>query len=123
MLSFPRHRIARQLRVPALALLAFAMLLNLVFAAIGDLHESSSHGSVEHAQPVDFHDDADTREQGLDLLHALMHAAHCCGHLTAILTTAFVAPAPLAGNVVSMPAFDAPSSPPRTDPFRPPIPI
>jgi hypothetical protein len=137
---FLRHRIVRLLRLPALALLMFAVLINPVLAAVGDLHESS-HGSAEHSQPADSHDhavdkhaadkhavgkyvaDRGAQEEGIDLLHALMHAAHCCGHLTAILSSAFVPHAPLFSNRVPVPTFAAPYSTPRTDPFRPPIAI
>ncbi len=124
MIRMPRHRIARLLRLPALVLLMLAVLVNPVLAAVGDLHESS-HGSAEHALPSGSHDHADAgkQEQGTDLLHALMHAAHCCGHLTAIFSTPFVAQAPLFSDEPPVPAFAAPHSPPRTDHFRPPIAI
>jgi len=124
MIRFSAHRLRKLLRFPALALLVFAVLVNPVLAAVGDLHESS-HGSVEHALPYDSHDHADAgeQEQGTDLLHALMHAAHCCGHLTAIFSAPFVAHAPLFSDEVPVPAFAAPHSPPRTDHFRPPIAI
>ncbi|MGH8026426.1 MAG: hypothetical protein ACREO0_06830 [Pseudoxanthomonas sp.] len=122
MKPFLRHRMVRLLRLPALALLVLAVLVNPVFAAVGDLHESS-HGSAEHAQPLDVHDHAGTQEEEGDLLHALMHAAHCCGHLTAILSAPFVPYAPSSSGDAPMPAFASPHSPPRTDPFRPPIAI
>ena len=125
MIPFLRHRIARLLRLPALAMLILAVLANPVLTAVGDLHESS-HGGMEHAQPVDSHGhagDAGAQEEGIDLLHALMHAAHCCGHLTAILSTPFVPQAALFSDAEPVPAFAAPHSPPRTDHFRPPIAI
>lgn len=123
MIRIPRYRIARLLRFPALALLVFAVLVNPVFAAVGDLHEFSR--GTDHAQALDAHDhdDAGTHEEGADLLHALMHAAHCCGHLTAILSTPFVPHAYLLPDDVPVPAFAAAHSPPRTDHFRPPIAI
>ncbi len=113
------------LRLPALALLLLAVLANPVFAAVGDLHQSG-HGGAGHTQPVDAHahdEGAGHEEQDLDLLHALMHAAHCCGHLTAILSSAFVTRAPLRSASVPAPAFVVPHTAPRTDPFRPPIAI
>lgn len=125
---FPRHRWARLLRMPVLAVLLLAVLVNPVLAAVGDLHETSHVGSA-HAQPVDAHDhvgverNGDAREEGIDLLHALMHAAHCCGHLTAILASAFVAHPALASDRFPVPVSVAPHSSPRTDPFRPPIAI
>ncbi|MEP6906869.1 MAG: hypothetical protein ABI858_02645 [Pseudoxanthomonas sp.] len=126
---FSRRQWIKLLRLPALALLVLAVLVNPVLAAVGDLHESSQ-GSGAHAQPGEAHDhesaaDATTggEEKGIDFLHALMHAAHCCGHLTAILSSAWVAPALLFSTRVPVPDFAAPHSPPRTDPFRPPIAI
>jgi hypothetical protein len=119
-----RRRCLQLLRLPALAVLLLAVLVNPVLAAVGDLHESS-HGSTEHAQATGTHnhDDAGTQEQGIDLLHALMHAAHCCGHLTAILSTAYFSQAPSFSSAIPVAAVAAPHSAPRTDPFRPPIAI
>ncbi|MDR6842010.1 hypothetical protein [Pseudoxanthomonas sacheonensis] len=125
MIRILRYRIVRLLRLPALALLVLAVLVNPVFAAVGDLHEFS-RGGTGHAQASDSHDHADesgTQQEGTDLLHALMHAAHCCGHLTAILSTPFVAHTPSFTDAVPASAFAAPHSPPRTDHFRPPIAI
>lgn len=123
MIRLLRHRIVRLLRLPVLATLVLAVLVNPVFAAVGDLHESS-HRSMEMAPLAGSHDDAHDAgalDEEVDLLHALMHAAHCCGHLTAILSAPFVAYAPLFSDAVPVPAFAAPHSPPRTDHFRPPI--
>ena len=119
------RRCSPLLRFLALSLLLLAVLANPVFAAVGDLHESS-HGSAGHTPPADAHDhddNAGTQEEGVDLLHALMHAAHCCGHLTAILSTPFFTPVPSFCDAVPDIAFAAPPSAPRTDPFRPPIAI
>lgn len=125
MIRIFRHRFVRRLRLPTLALLVLAVLVNPVFAAVGDLHESS-RGSTEHAQALDSHDHADeagAQDEGIDLLHALIHAAHCCGHLTAILSAPFVPHPSLFSDSVPVPAFAAPHSPPRTGHFRPPIAI
>lgn len=125
MIRLFRHRMVRALRLPALALLVLAVLVNPVFAAVGDLHEFS-RGSSDHAQALDSHGHADpagAQEEGIDLLHALIHAAHCCGHLTAILSTPFISPPSLFADSVPVPDFAAPHSPPRTDHFRPPIAI
>ncbi|MET0583169.1 MAG: hypothetical protein ABWY48_08095 [Pseudoxanthomonas sp.] len=124
MIRISAHRLRELLRLPALALLVFAVLANPVFAAVGDLHEFS-RGGADHAQALDAHDhdDAGTHEEGTDLLHALTHAAHCCGHLTAILSTPLVPHASLLSDDAPAPAFAAPHSPPRTDHFRPPIAI
>ncbi len=125
MIRFPRHRIARLLRLPALLLILLAVLVNPVLAAVGDLHESSVSGT-EHVLPTDTHDHAGgagPHEEKLDLLHALMHAAHCCGHLTAILSTPFASHAPLFSHASPAALLPAPRSAPRTVFFRPPIAI
>jgi hypothetical protein len=76
--------------------LLLAVLINPVFASVGDLHEAV-RGSAEHLHSAEEHgltQDATQDEDGKggDLLHALMHAAHCCGHLSAI-PASFVLPA------------------------------
>jgi len=84
----PRH-IARSLvhlfRRSTMALLMLATLVNPILMAVGDLHDVGA-GSA-HSHDADEHDaglvGADA-EEDIDFLHALMHASHCCGHLTAI---------------------------------------
>lgn len=78
----------RSMRLPALALLLLAVLANPVLAAIGDMHEAS-RGSGAHLHGAEAHASVDDPAPGEDdtagdLLHALMHGAHCCGHLTAL---------------------------------------
>jgi hypothetical protein len=92
---FLRHCLAR-LRLPALAVLLLAVTANPLLAALGDLHELGSgsehlHTQAEHADggtrheaPGDNHDDG-------DLLHALMHASHCCGHPSAVVPAVLAA--------------------------------
>ncbi|HEY0332517.1 MAG TPA: hypothetical protein VGC74_02225 [Stenotrophomonas sp.] len=92
------RQLSRWLRLPALALLVLAVLANPVLAAVGDLHEAS-RGTATHlhsAQDHDLSDQAaydgdDASGQFDDLLHALVHAAHCCGHLTAVPSVALSA--------------------------------
>jgi len=113
------QRLSRVLRLPALAVLLLAVLVNPVFASLGDLHELGSgeahlHVVGEHPDNAPGHDhDHDEVDQG-DLLHALMHASHCCGHLTAIVPAAFAVPgmppastAPLADPVPVPPSRPA----------------
>ena len=97
------------LRLPALALLVLAVLANPVLASLGDLHESGSggehlHAVSEHGDGASAHEHADGETGEGDLLHALMHASHCCGHLTAIV------PAPL-----TLPGLPPASAVPLTD--------
>lgn len=118
-------RARRCLRLPALVLLLLATLVNPVFAAVGDTHEAA-RGVAEHLHDRDEHtlaQDAahDEDGNGDDLLHALMHASHACGHLTAIpaglvlTVAAFVGSA--APHSVSVPGQSAPIS----SDIRPPI--
>ncbi|MBD9481098.1 hypothetical protein [Pseudoxanthomonas sp. PXM02] len=102
-----RHRLlqrfSRVLRLPALAVLLLAVLVNPVFASLGDLHELGSgsdhlHAVSDHEATGSGHDHADGDAGEGDLLHALMHASHCCGHLTAIV------PAPLLLQGVLLPS-------------------
>lgn len=130
------RQVVKFLRLPALALVVLAVLVNPVFAAVGDLHESS-HAGIEHLPAPGDHDhdhdhnaglDEDTPASGegdgkLDLLHALMHAAHCCGHLTAILSASVTPQSRLFSEARPLPHFTAPGPAPHTDHFRPPIAI
>lgn len=126
MLRFLRQRRFRPLRLPALALLLLAVLANPVLAALGDLHELRSGG--EHVHAVAEHGDNSPGEPHHDegqgdgsLLHALIHASHCCGHLTAILPAAVLAldvTAPMAAPVAG--ATPIPRSRPESL-LRPPI--
>lgn len=120
-------RAAKLLRLPALVLIMLTVLVNPVLAAVGDLHESS-HGSVGHMPAPSDHDpdhdgNAGTEGEDADFLHTLMHAAHCCGHLAAILSSPFPPQARQFSEVMPMPLFAAPGTTLRTDHFRPPIAI
>ena len=84
-----RPRCLLLLRLPALALLLLAVLANPVLASLGDLHELGSRGEhlhavSEHGDAASGHEHADGEAGEGDLLHALMHASHCCGHPTAL---------------------------------------
>lgn len=123
-------RIARQLprllRLPALAVLLLAVLVNPVFAAVGDLHEAVRGHALHLDHPIDSHEAADDMVidddgQTGDPLHALMHGSHACGHLTA-LHMPFIAFAFLQLPVVmphSEPALRVSTA--QASPIRPPI--
>ena len=116
------RRTARLLRLPALLLLVLAMLVSPILTAVGDLHEVG-HDTGAGVELADFGDhEEDTHEEG-DLLHAFMHAAHCCGHLGAVFESGFTAAAPRPTSAMSLPALLAPYPAPRTSVFRPPIAI
>jgi hypothetical protein len=118
-------RVRRYLRLPALVLLLLAVQINPIFAAVGDMHEAARgvaehlHDRDEHALTQDVAHDEDG--QGGDLLHALMHASHCCGHLSAIPSAyaLILAPAVMA-NAPESTVVPAISARLRFD-IRPPI--
>jgi hypothetical protein len=126
MLRFFRQRRFLLLRLPALALLLLAVLANPVFASLGDLHELGNgsehlHAVSEHADGEVGHEHADGHADEGDLLHALMHASHCCGHLTAIVPAPMRVPAVILP--VTVPALDRVpvAQAPPTSLLRPPI--
>ncbi len=111
------------LRLPALALLLLAVLANPVLAAVGDLHEAT-RGVASHLHDTDAHalaDDGDDHDEAGDLLHALMHAAHCCGHLSAIPSSFAVLPVHVAHATVTVADVPAPPSHIPAVSLRPPI--
>lgn len=120
------QRWSRMLRLPALALLLLAVLINPVFASLGDLHELGNgsghlHAVSDHGDAVGSHEHADGDAGESDLLHALMHASHCCGHLTAIVPAVFAVPGmpPASAAPLADPVPVPPSRPASL--LRPPI--
>jgi hypothetical protein len=129
------------LRQSTMALLMLAALVNPILVAVGDLHDvgaaaGHSHDADEHrSDPAgsDFSDpvlaDPALAGQGShgeagetdDFLHALMHASHCCGHLTAIYSGARV-PDVVPARSGSLPEHIEQRLPQASsDHFRPPI--
>lgn len=126
MLRFLRHRRVALLRLPALAMLLLAVLANPVLASLGDLHELGNgnehlHAVNEHADVATGHDHADGEAGEGDLLHALMHASHCCGHLTAIVPAPMRVPAMILPDVTPIVAMVSMAHAPRASLLRPPI--
>ncbi|CAN7366752.1 hypothetical protein LJR168_002188 [Pseudoxanthomonas sp. LjRoot168] len=126
MLRFLRHRRVALLRLPALAMLLLAVLANPVLASLGDLHELGNgnehlHAVNEHADVATGHDHADGEAGEGDLLHALMHASHCCGHLTAIVPAPMRVPAMILPDVTPIMATVPMAHAPRASLLRPPI--
>ncbi len=117
--SFRRN--TRLLRLPALWLLVLAMLMSPIMTAVGDLHEFG-HDAVAGVEGVDLdsHDEDDQHAEG-DLVHAFMHAAHCCGHLGAVFENVFLTAAHASVSAIPLPESLAPYPAPRTSVFRPPI--
>ena len=110
-----RPRCLLLLRLPALALLL-----------LGDLHELGSRGEhlhavSEHGDAASGHEHADGEAGEGDLLHALMHASHCCGHLTAIVSARIALPG-MPPASAAPPADTVPLPPSRpASLLRPPI--
>ena len=126
MLRFLRHRRVALLRLPALAMLLLAVLANPVLASLGDLHELGNgnehlHAVNEHADVATGHDHADGEAGEGDLLHALMHASPCCGHLTAIVPAPMRVPAMILPDVTPIMATVPMAHAPRASLLRPPI--
>ena len=121
-----RPRCLLLLRLPALALLLLAVLANPVLASLGDLHELGSRGEhlhavSEHGDAASGHEHADGEVGEGDLLHALMHASHCCGHLTAIVSAPIALPG-MPPASAAPPADTVPLPPSRpASLLRPPI--
>jgi len=120
-----RHSLAR-LRLPALAVLLLAVMANPLLAALGDLHELGDgndhlHALAEHRAAGDGHDAHGDDRGGGDLLHALMHASHCCGHPSAVVPVPMPALAFLPPLAPAAPAVPAQPAVPPDSPLRPPI--
>lgn len=128
MARFRPHRWLPLLRVFVLGLFALGLVLQPVMATVGEVHEFAHDPSGTHAH--DLHsDDKDAElaaagEQDQDAaktLHMLLHFAHCCGAITALLPVLKSIPAmPAAGRL----AIAKTSIPPQVrlaTPFKPPI--
>jgi len=122
-----RSVFARLLRMTAMAVLLLAVLGNPVLAAVGDTYEAA-RGASGHLHDVLPHGDngkqagaqAD-RSDGADLLHALAHATHCCGHLSAVLPGLLPALAFVGSSEVPSASLLAPSPARPATLIRPPI--
>ena len=74
-----------------MALLLLITMSNPILAAVGELHDAFSSAAAMHhgditASPGAQSAGAEDHDAGSkDLLQALVHGAHCCGHLPAIL--------------------------------------
>lgn len=95
------------MRLLALCVLLLGVVAQPVMASVGGIHElGHGAGLHSHAQASAHADenerDGDESGKGTGLLHALMHAMHCCGH----------APAMPAGIAIWQPI-----APPDTTPF------
>ncbi len=127
MLRLLRHRRYRPLRLPALALLLLAMLANSVLASLGDVHElmgadGHAHAGTLHGDPTqEYRPPAAGQDDEAGLLHALLHASHCCGHQTAVAGSVSLAVAAVPA-ATAYPDLSVPPPGARQESrFRPPI--
>lgn len=119
------------LRVLVLVLFALGLVLQPVFASIGELHELAHDPSGAHAPShTDHSDSTDDQLSATETsdpsptgtLHFLMHHAHCCGQ-SAMAALPAVRIVPIALNA-ACPALAEPQrlqQAPSLAPFRPPI--
>ena len=123
MTRFSSRRFVKMLRITALAMLMLAVLVNPVLAAVGDMHESGHDAAGILQLADDHHDDkgAGTQGEEPDLLHAFMHAAHCCSHLAAVFDIGMPSGQQEVAPNAQLPELLAPHSAPRSSVFRPPI--
>ncbi len=122
-----RHRLRSFARLLAMAALLLAVLVQPVLAAVADLHEAS-HGQATHASHA--HDaqgevqipDGGDPDEGRSLLHALMHAGHCCGQASAVdPASPLIATMRPTSEVPSRGVQTGPGDSHPSVPFRPPI--
>lgn len=113
-------------RLLALAVLLLGAVMQPVMASVGDIH-ALGHGAALHGQ-ADAHEGGQADDDGHgdegdggSLLHALMHAGHCCGHATAMAAISL-------DWSLAMPSYGLPGHPGIADRshrpgdrFRPPI--
>ncbi|MCL6712753.1 hypothetical protein M8R20_37885 [Pseudomonas sp. R2.Fl] len=127
-----RFRRTTLTRLLALCVLLLGVIAQPVMASVGGVHELG-HGAALHSHvDTDAHADTpgDEHERGDDesgktggLLHALMHATHCCGHAPAMPVAATIWQPLAPPETVSFP-HDAPVPTHRSDKLlRPPIAI
>lgn len=131
------HRLSTPARssLPRLLLtlwLAFAVLLQPVLSALGEVHEAAAHAASgadlhpDHAQP---HDDPhgvvpphDGPSEDGGVLHVLLHVAHCCGYSMGLAIDASIAPAMRIDAARLLPPVSVRRPGAHlTSPFRPPI--
>ncbi|GAB3374372.1 hypothetical protein GCM10027514_09920 [Azotobacter armeniacus] len=128
MSGFPHHRPALVPCLVALALL-LAMLVTPVLTSLGELHDLSHapHGAHAHLGHASGHGSDPGAQVEVDDesgggLHALLHSAHCAGHVAQVALSAF--PCLSAVTPSRVRALDEtpllPVSPPHA-PYRPPI--
>jgi len=126
-----RRRLASALRLLAVALFAFALVLRPVVDSLGEMHELAhgGHGhmapSAPDIAPADATPKAAAKEgKQASTLHTLLNFAHCCGTTVATLPDVGFAPGPALDT--DAPAAREHVAGGRTrliNPFRPPIPV
>jgi len=125
-----RFRRPTLMRLLALCVLLLGVIAQPVMASVGGVHELGHGGGLHSHADAEADDQGDEDERGGDesgkaggLLHALMHATHCCGHAPA-MPVAATTWQPLAPADTAPFLHDAPVPTRRADKLlRPPIAI
>lgn len=125
MRGLPRHRRLPFLRVFALLLFACGLLLQPVLVTAGEVHDLQHDPAGLHAH--DLQADAAAQPDEADepgtagTLHVLLHFAHCCGAMAAVLYDL----TPVGWLAMANPVLDAKSQVHAqalpSAPFKPPI--
>lgn len=119
------RQLGRLLRIPAMAVLLIAVLSNPVFAAVADLHQAYLASADHSHSPGTQDNEGETSPVGDpqtgELLDALMHASHCCGHLTAVTPALLILHATQAPALQPQTIKTLAVSFPASSDIRPPI--
>jgi len=119
------HRRKPWFRAVLLGLLALCMVVQPVLAASGDLHELLDHPeqAVMHLDGTGHHDAAVSADgEPAELLHTLLHVAHCCGQVVSFdLVIPGAGWTPASDSRPFSPATAPTRQLRRGAPFRPPI--
>ena len=119
------HRRQPWFRAVLLGLFALCMVMQPVLAATGDVHEMLDHPEqvALHLDGSGHHDAPEPHDgEPAEILHALLHVAHCCGQTVSFDTMSLGTHWAPANDARSFDVASAPMlSMRRGAPFRPPI--
>jgi hypothetical protein len=118
-------------RLSALMTLMVCLSTQPVLAALGAIHDFSSHPDsalLSHGEHSAAHNHTSTSDNDhkneRDPLHGLLHFGHCCGHASGIIGSNWALKLPV--RTALPPAWPVSLRTPSVDltnPFRPPIPV
>ncbi len=124
---FRRFRLPSAPRLWLLGALALGLVLQPIFASLGELHELQHDpvGSHAIAMPHDHASGEAVEDHGEDAdpLHTLIHLAHCCSQSFANFSSLLLLAALLPRETLPLPATQVHAKALSLAPFRPPIAI